>query len=216
MSWIKLILVGSNIPICASMVLAVVYYKRLSEELQIFSWFIVTSAVVQCVSLGLWFFSIHNLFLNHFFVPVSAVCIAVFYNKLLGRFINSNVIWTVLALFLLTTIANSVWIQPLHTFNSYAQAMLCVLVVVLSLATFLLLMNYGNHVTGDTDIRSLNWINSGLFIYYASVLILFYLGDIIIKSFSLELNRYVWLIHSLFYIIMSSCFFIGLWKHLRS
>ncbi|MES2781028.1 MAG: hypothetical protein V4651_14140 [Bacteroidota bacterium] len=215
MSWIKLVLIFSNIPICGCMVLALVQYKRLNKELKIFSWFIFVSAIVQCFSLALWFFSIHNLFLNHFFVPISAICIAIFYNSLLSKFINSNVIWTVLTLFLLTTIANSVFIQPLTAFNSYALAIQCVLVVILSLATFLLLMNYGNQLTNEMNVKSLNWINSGLFIYYASVLILFYFGDIIIKSFSMEVNRYVWLLHSLFYIIMSGCFFIGLWKRPR-
>jgi hypothetical protein len=215
MTWVKLILVCSNIPICASMLLALLNYSRLGEAFRTFAWFICVSAIVQCISLGLWFFSIHNLFLNHFFVPVGSVCIALFYNKLLSKFITSNVIWMVLALFLLTTLVNSVFIQPLNTFNSYALAIQCVLVVILSLATFLLLMNYGNHLNGEVDTRYVNWINSGLFIYYASVLILFYFGDILIKSFSLQLNRYVWLLHSLFYIIMSGCFFIGIWKRLR-
>ncbi len=216
MSWIKLVLVFSNIPICASALLAWVNYKRLGEVFKLFSWFIFVSGIVQCISLTLWFFSINNLFLNHLFVPISSICIAIFYNELLSRFINSKVIWIVLVLFLLSTLINSLFIQPLTTFNSYALAIQCVLVVILSLATFLLLMNYGSHLTNETDVKSLNWINSGLFIYYASALILFYAGDIIIKSFSMEVNRYVWLSHSLFYIIMSTCFFTGLWKHLRT
>lgn len=215
MGWIKLILVGSNIPILGCMVLALVHYKKLSKQYKIFSWFIFVSAIVQCISLALWTFSIHNLFLNHFFVPISAVCIALFYNRLLSGLMNSKIIWTGLTLFLLATVINSVFIQHIDTFNSYAQVILCVLVVMLSLSTFLLLMNHGNHLTHEVDVKSLNWINSGLFIYHASVLILFYFGDIIIKSLSMETNRFAWLLHSLFYIIMSGCFFMGLWKHLR-
>lgn len=215
MSWIKLVLVFSNVPICGCMVLALIRYKDLSKELKVFSWFIFVSAIVQCFSLVLWSFSINNLFLNHLFVPLGSVCIAIFYNRLLSRFINSNVVWIVLALFIITTLINSIFIQPLATYNSYAQVIQCVLVVILSLATFLLLMNHGNYLTNEVDVKSVNWINSGLFIYYASVLILFYFGDILIKSFSMEVNRYAWLLHSLFYIIMSGCFFMGLWKHLR-
>lgn len=216
MGVIKATILLSNAPIFASMVLAVVSYKKLSEELKLFSWFIFVSAIVQCIGLTLWHFSINNLFLNHFFVPLGTVCIIAFYNKLLGAFLNAKIVRAILVVFILLTTANSIFFQPIHTFNSYALTMQCVLVVIFSLATFLLLVNYGGQLSKHINIKSINWINSGLFIYYSSALILFYLGDIIISTFAKEANRYVWMLHSIFYVIMTGCFFIGLWKHLRA
>jgi hypothetical protein len=195
MNGIKLILVLSNIPICASMVLALSKYKRLSVEWRIFSWFIIVSAVIQCISVGLWWFSINNLFLNHILVPAGSICIAAFYKRLLKGFINGKVILQVLGIFLVATMLNSIFVQPVTTFNSYALALQCILIVILSLATYILLMNHSDYLNSEIDSHSLNWINSGLFIYYASVLILFYAGDAMIKSLSIEVNRYAWLLH---------------------
>lgn len=216
MGIIKATMLLCNVPIFASMVFVLYNYKKLSEELKVFSWFIVVSAIVQCIGLTLWHYSINNLFLNHFFVPIGTVCITVFYNKLFGAFLNSRVVWIILVVFLLLTIANSLFLQPIDSFNSYALTMQCVLVVIFSLATFLLLVNYGGQLSQHINIKSINWINSGLFIYYSSALILFYLGNTIISAFAKEANRYVWMLHSFFYFIMTGCFFIGLWKHLRA
>jgi hypothetical protein len=62
------------------------------------------------------------------------------------------------------------------------------------------------------DIPSLHWINSGLFIYYSSNLLIFYFGALITHALSKQLNRYTWMLHSFFSIVMYTCFFIGLWK----
>jgi hypothetical protein len=62
----------------------------------------------------------------------------------------------------------------------------------------------------------LTWINSGLFIYYVSSLLIFYFGQVITDTFSKELNRYMWIFHAFFSLVMYSCFFVGLWKRPKS
>jgi hypothetical protein len=65
-------------------------------------------------------------------------------------------------------------------------------------------------------VKSLNWINSGLFIYYASSLVIFFYSDLIEKAFSRIFNLQTWILHSFFSTVMYCCFFIGLWNRPRN
>lgn len=216
MNFSAIIIVVSHLPILLTVIYAALHYQKLRHELKVFSWFIFFSGIIQFVSLAFWFAGKNNMPLLHLYVAVGFICIARFYSTVLSGFINAKIIWSIAILFLLFTTINSIFIQPVFTFNSYALTLESVLITIIALFTFMFFLNDIVKETSGHDTKSLNWINSGFFIYYSSNLLIFYFGAIITQTFSRNLNLYTWILHSFFSIVMYTCFFIGLWKRSRT
>lgn len=212
MSTTEIIIILSHLPIVISAVYALVLFKKLDAVLRLFSIFLFLSVVVQITALILALNRINNLPLLHFYVAGGFLLLALFYQKVLASFIHQGIIWTITIAFLVYTIFNSIFIEPLFTFNSIALAVESVLIIILSLSTYMVLMNEIVREQRLSIIRSLNWINSGLFVYYTSSLVIFYLT----RSFPRSINNYTWILHSFFSIIMYICFIVGLYKRTRN
>jgi hypothetical protein len=211
MSLTEGIIIVSHLPIAISALYALFIYRQLAPELKIFSFFLFFSAVVQLSALALALNRINNLPLLHIYVAAGFLLLAIFYKKILNGFIQGRLIWIITIAFLVYTILNSIFIEPVRTFNSSALTVESILIVILSLFTFIVLLNDIARERRSSLIRSINWINSGLFIYYSSSLLIFYLTN----NFSFSFNRYIWILHSFFSMVMYACFYIGLWKRQR-
>ncbi|PZR38985.1 MAG: hypothetical protein DI538_08035 [Azospira oryzae] len=201
----------SVIPVFITVIYSIYIYKSLGKELKSFSWFLIISGIIQFISSALWYARTNNLPLLHIYVAVGFFLIAYFYIQVLDEFINKKIIWIILLLFLTFSVLNSIFIQPILTFASYSLTVESILIIILSLSTYIMLLDdiVRDKLKGLS--KSLNWINSGLFIYYSSNLLIFYFGDTITHTFSKEISRYTWVLHSFFSVIMYCCFFVGLW-----
>jgi hypothetical protein len=205
----------SFIPIVAIAIYAGFIYKSISSELRPFAWFVLLSGVVQLCSAILWFSKKNNLPLLHLYVAAGFVFLAMFYQKVLDGFVSKTVIQSIVIAFLVFTIFNSIFIQPLLTFNSYALTAEAVIIIILSISTYLFMMNDIVKKERLRLAKSLTWINSGLFVYYASSLLIFYVGDIITLWKASHLIQYTWVLHIFFSNVMYCCFFVGLWTRPR-
>jgi hypothetical protein len=208
----EIIIILSHVPILLTVVYAALLYRQLGADLRVFSWFLFLSGLIQFTSLYFWFHRWNNMPLLHLYVAAGFAFLAWFYQKVLSGFISVWIIGSVTALFTIFTIINSLYIQHVMTFDSNALTIESVLILILSLFTFTFLLNDSVKETRSHHISSLSWINSGLFIYYSSSLMIFYFGATITGSFSRVLGQYTWIFHSLFSMVMYTCFFIGLWK----
>lgn len=148
----------------------------------------------------------------HFLVPVRFLILSVFYSRVLKDFLNRNIILAVVLLFLVFSLINSTLIQKIGTFNSYALTLEGVWLCILSLSSYIFLVHESVSELRARTVGGLNWLSSGLFLYYSSTLLIFYSGNIITKKFSLSASLYTWAIHSFFSVLMYICFFIGFWK----
>lgn len=212
MSYSSVIIVVSHLPIFFSAGYAAIIYKQLKDELRVFSWFLFASATLQFVSLLLWWNGINNMPLLHVYVPLSFLLLAHFYNSMLRGFIQQPVISITAAVFVLLSVLNSAFIQPVNTFNSYALTLESVLVIILSLSAYRLLLNERIIEAKRVQLKSINLINAGLLIYYSTTLLIFYFGNLITHGYSKTFNRYTWIAHSLLSVIMYTLFISGLWK----
>lgn len=193
---------------------AVLLFKKLRSELKIFAWFLFFSCATQLTSTALWWFKKNNLPLLHVYVAGGFILLSWFYKIVLNDFIDKKVFQVVMVLFLIFTLINSLFIQDIFTFNSYALTIESVMVIIFSFSIFILSKNELIKNTDQGKFKSINWINSGLFIYYSSSLLLFYFGNTM-QSLSTSVNQYSWILLDFFSAIMYSCFFIGLWKRPR-
>lgn len=208
----KYIIIISHVPILITSGYALMTFRKQQKILRVFSCFLFLSYLVQFASLLFWFNRMNNMPLLHLYVGLGFLMLTVFYKKVLEGFISGAVIYSVgIGFFLLTTI-NSLFIQSVFRFNSYALTLESVLLIIFSLTTYILLLNETVKEQRKSMISSLNWINSGIFIYYVSNLLIFYFSEYFSRFFSLEFNRYTWVLHSFFSVVMYTFFFIGIWK----
>ncbi|WP_430402704.1 hypothetical protein [Fluviicola sp.] len=214
MSATKIIIILSHIPVFAVALYALFIYKSLKPELKWFSGFLFSSGVLQLVSFILWFLKINNLFVLHLLVPVGFFFIALYYRSILKDFLDKSILLITACCFAVFSLLNSLFYQSIQVFNSSALTVECVLILILSLSTYILFLNKELGKKKLHSASSLNWINSGLFIYHASTLLIFYFGEYITSNINLELSRYTWVVHSFFSVIMYFCFWRGLWNRI--
>ena len=206
----------ASIPVILAGIIAIKRFKQFGPELKAFSYFIFLSCFIEIISKSLWFLRIPNLSLLHLYVLLGFILQSLFYAKVLKGFISEKVIWILVLFFSVFTVLNSFLFQDLNSFNSNALTVQSVIIIILSISTYMLFLN--DIVKKKTDInlvKSLNWINSGFFLYYSSSLLIFYLGDFISKNYSPILNQYTWAIHTMFLIVMYGCFMIGLNRNFK-
>ena len=213
---LELIIYASYFPILATVILAAANYRKSGKSVRVFSWFIFLSGFVQFTSLAVGFRQINNMPLLHLYVLLGLPCLVWFYKTVLDGFISSKILWGIAITFLLFTIINSLFFQNIFHFNSYALVLESLIVVILALFTFMFLLNNTMRETGISDIKSIIWINAGLFVYYLACMMLYYFGETLFTRYSVELLRYTWVFHDIFSMVMYTCFFIGLWKRSKT
>lgn len=152
----------------------------------------------------------------HFYVATGFPCLCWFYKTVLQNFISTRIVWWTIVLFLAFTVTNSLAFQNIFRFNSNALALESIIIIIAALFTFIFLLNDTVKEAGLHDINSITWINSGLFIYYLSCLLIFYFGDAILFRLSKNLSGLTWIFHSFFSVLMYTCFLIGLWKRSKT
>jgi hypothetical protein len=210
--FVKTYVLISHIPVLVSLIYGAILFKKLDQTLKIFCYFLFVSDLVQMLSLFCWFKGVNNLPILHVYVPIGFICLTYFYVTVLKGFINGNILWLGALFFLLLSVINSIWIQKPFTYNSYALSLESILIIIYSTSTFIFLLNHIFKESKTGLITSLNWINSGLFIYYLSSLIIFYFGNLLAVHSTSIFIKYTWAFHAFFSIIMYTCFIIALWK----
>lgn len=212
-SIVRLVLIVSCIPIIVTAIYAAIIYKRLGKTLKLFSFFLFLSAIIQIASGIAWWGRVNNMPLLHLYTAVGFVLIALFYRQVFIEALDGRIIPGVIGVFLVFAIYNAIPFQLLFRFNSNVLTVESSLIIIFSLAAFILLLNEYAQNIGIPGTKSIRWINSGLLIFYSSNLLMFHFGDIMNRSFPVYLSQYTWILHDFFSAITYICFFIGLWKH---
>lgn len=213
--FVKAIIAGSHLPVVVSVIYALIGYRHFNRPLQVFTCFLFVSGLIQLLSLVLWFANINNLPLLHLYVPLGFVLLSWFYSVVLKGFISPRVLRLTALLFVLFSLINSLWLQPWLTYNSNALVVGSVLIIIYSLSAFIFLLNTIFREQRSDYVNGLNWINSGLFIYYASSLVVFWFGQLLTVRYATTAIRYTWAVHAFVSAWMYVFFIIGLWKRSR-
>lgn len=213
---VRLVLILSCLPVFAAAVYAAFLFRKLEKTLKLFSIFLFLSAVMQLASGIAWQYRVNNLPLLHIYVAGGFVCIALFYREVFSNFLNRYILLVTAIAFVAFTVINAIFFQSVFNFSSRTLTVESALVIILTLSTFMVTLNESAQEVVSQDRKSLNWINSGFFIYFSSNLLIFYFGDMFTRMFSVYLNQNTWILHSFFSIIMYTCFIIALWKRPKS
>jgi hypothetical protein len=208
------ILIGlTNIPIYIATVYALVRFKEFTSELKAISYFIFFSAIIQTISLVLWYYRINNMILLHLYINIGIGLLALFYINVLHDYLSKKLIITAVGLFWVASLVDLVVNDKIYKFNSFFLTIESILVIIISLFTFNFILNKDIRIIKQKLYSSLMWINSGLFVYYSANVLLFYFGQYIMTvAFGVSAAINIWLLHSLFNTLMYTCFIVGLWR----
>lgn len=152
------------------------------------------------------------MFVLHIFTLVGFLIINQFYHQVLKNFINPVITRSAQIGISALVIANAIFLQDLKSYNSYSLTLVSVVILVYAIFTFLVFQNPELKEKEIPNINSIQYLNSGLFIYFLSSLLIFHFGNLITQFAPSNYTHYTWAIHALFTYVMYVYFFLGLWN----
>jgi len=205
------------VPLLALCVYAGVHFRTMPRAFKTLSVFIFFTTVIQVVAFCMWLLVLNNKPLSHLNTAIGSVLLIWFYNEVIQPYLSKQLLKWVALLFLLIAVSNVVFgFESLIEFNAITLTLQCVVMIILSLALYSLILNPIVKQAKAPMIKSLTWINTGVFIYFTGNILLFYFGKVILESFSTIISQYSWLLHSFFATLLYCFLFVGLWKRPRN
>ncbi|MFK7784422.1 MAG: hypothetical protein AB8B56_04850 [Crocinitomicaceae bacterium] len=149
--------------------------------------------------------------LLHFYTLLGGVLLILFYRQLLDPYISKRSLNLLISIYVAFSVINSLFWESIFAFNTNALAIQAIILSCLSISYFSIsLITIGEKPKNSSAI---NWINSGIFIFFISNLLLYYFGELLMnKVLKGGPFREIWMIHSLITFVSYICYSIGLWK----
>lgn len=154
-------------------------------------------------------YHINNLWLLHYYTVFEFSLIAWFFGIILEGFIQPKLILIVGIGFGIASMLNSIYLQPLNEFNTYARSLEGVLVILMALAWYF-------RTLSEMKVKRLQdeplfWVNTALLLYFSGSVLLFAFSNFLL-SLNRSLNLYIWAFHGIFSALLYSFVSIGVWK----
>lgn len=190
------------VPVLISLVL----FRRFDKGLKILGIHVFIACTVELVSYILMQQKRNNLPLLHVYTLTEFILLYLFYENFIGNRYNTWWLRSIALCFVLLSLINSLFIQSVYTFNSYARGLEALLLLLLALLCF-----YKISVWGRTGYNPVIWINTGILLYFSGAFTLFILSNYILPM-GYTLNVQIWAVHSFLSILLYTFISIGLWK----
>ncbi len=194
------------------LLIAMIKLKLLPREARRLFVYLVVDAMVSVTSSVLARYNVPNTPLYHLATIVQTVLILYFFYLVLQKKAVSVFVKWAMFLFPVTGIANSIWLQPMLEFNSYTLSLQSLMIILCSFF-------YWWHQEDDAELKwaaiPLNWIVSGLLLYFSSSFLLFTFSNAALTYLSVENFALMWNVHAALSIIMYVLMSIGFSKYER-
>lgn len=179
---------------------AIYKYVQMPLPVRYIFYYLVTSGCINLIAIILSYHSINNLPLLHLLTLCELYFLLRFYAALFEHSI-SVIIKYVCAGTMLASLANSLWLQNIYTFNSYARGLVAISIIFLSLLYFI-------HVPESKKKPADICIVSGLLLYYAGSFFLFLFSNYLKKGYAL--STVIWDVNASLVIVLYILIAIGI------
>ncbi len=213
--WTKIwneLLHPSSVPVFCLLIsccLGLRYWNRLTRPLQIIVIYLVFNFCIEIGARVAGMVYAQNLPLLHLYTFGECLLFSLFYRQILEESsVFKRFFGWILGAVLTLVVLNTLFLQGIFEFNSYAKTLVQVLIIVYAL-------DYAFRFSAqeDTDITTskiLRLINAAVLIYYCGSLFIFMSGQFEIQMG--EAIRILWKINSLLNLIFQIMILIALWK----
>lgn len=207
--YLKLFLRFSYIILFLPLIIGAFGYKSLTKDQRLIWMFVIATFVNDSLALLLKVLHHTNLWVYHFFVPVSFFIIFKVYahhlsvNKFITRVFHlGGLIFIMLAVF------NTIWAQNLYSFNSNMISLSSLIYMILAIAYFYQLIK--TREQERLDKVPMVWFNAGILLYHSGSLILFLFVNNMIDG-APELLISSWWLNAVLYVMLIIFNAVALW-----
>lgn len=189
---------------------SVIYLKRFavnSKPFKVFVLYLVYISIFQTSSAVLNRMHIHNLFLSHFYFIGQFILLSFFYSKVLDSTVFKRIVG-VLSSGVIITIGVNFYLSP-DIFFKFS-----LLEIVLTMSSLVLYSLFYFYESFGEENKKFLILNSGIFFYLLSSILIFSAGNFIIES-NLHLKNIIWRINYFLYLFYQMVVFIEWYKNYR-
>lgn len=208
--WLMLV---SAFPLfCLSVSCILWLWKRtnFSDPLQILGYFLLFNLFIEMGARGFFVFKVsNNLPLLHIYTLGEFLLLSFFYRKLLPDYNFFRKFFPAFLLIVsLLILLNTIFLQSIYVFNSYAKTLVQIILIIYSMMFFFNLPETSNFKTAEG--WSLRIINSAVLIYYCGSLFIFMFSNIFIEK-GLIYNGF-WIFNAVLNFLFQILVLLGLWR----
>lgn len=185
-------------------------YRYLPAEGRVLCWYLLAETCILTASSVLAHYKLPNTALYHGATLVETVLLLLFFHRV---FRNRSITWYIkvlMVLFPVLAVLNTLLLQPLNSFNSYTITLQYALII---LFCFTYWWQFQEEMAGSWGQQPLNWIISGMLLYFSGSFILFAFSNYIITHFSKSTSTLIWNIHAALSVVMYISMATGLYKY---
>lgn len=183
-------------------------FKKHNDYLRWFTYYLSLSLGIQLIAKGFANYGLNNLPLLHLYSLLEFIIISIFYKKVLIKE-NGFQKWInyIIGVGSLLIVANSIFLQPLTTFNSNAKALSQVIIMGYAISYYFSILHERTQTT-----PILNLLNAAILIYYAGSFFVFMFSDVLLKNLDEDTQLLFWIFNALLYLVFQLIvIFVG-WK----
>jgi hypothetical protein len=189
--------------------MAIIRRRYLRNELQFIGWFLALGALGEILSQVTARLHMPNLYILHMYTIIEFNIIALFYLRFFGDFYPRWLVPGLMVCFTVFAILNSIFLQPITGFNTYARGTVGVLTIMLALLCFYKMLIELR--TKRLDQHPVFWINTGFLLYFSGNLFFFILNNALLKEPNQSLSFMSWGLSSLLMALLYLFIGVGLW-----
>jgi hypothetical protein len=192
--------------------LALIKLQGYTPALKTIFYYLTVAVCTNLLSFIFWKLRKNNLPILHVYTVLEYLILLRFYCLILKGFIPNQVFYVLAFIFPVFSIADSLFIENIRSFNTYSRSVEALIFIFLSVCWFV--KTVSDSETNENTNRPLNYIAGGLLIYFAGSVVLFSFRDLI-SQFTRSFLMNVWSLHTLLLFLMYILITTGLWKHSR-
>lgn len=212
MNFVSLIQVITAVELLILLFSVILWLRNCRDSKIYYNIFGIYLAVTFIVLSGLTILSVRNipnLFIFHIYTFIEFLLLSLFFKNILNQLKvveKYGYYWILLVLFLI--VGNTIFLQPLHSFNSNAKTLTQFIYLGYALAYF-----FNAPLIKNQEINFLNLIISAILLYYAGSLFIFMFSKVLAERNQIVLS--FWIANSVLYLIFQIMVFTGLWRYRR-
>jgi len=175
-------------------------YRKLPSPARWLGWYLLLNLVVQMAALWLIFQQGNNLALLHLNTALEFVFFSLLFRELYrfqAWFRPIFPYW--LGSIILLLVVNSVWLEPIDTFNSSAKALVSSILIAYVVLYFF--DTYGRVDISRGQPRALSWVCFATMIYYSGSLLIYLFPHISLNKTLESTYAYLWVLNVLLYVV---------------
>ncbi len=193
-----------------SIILLLVNRSKLRQPFRVILGYLCLGIVIEIAAITLKKSGENNLFLLHIYTLLEFILISVYYlyvNK--GKFTTKFTIYLIIGSVLFC--ANTYWLQPLDTFNSYSKSMVQIILIYLSVSHLIRIIRRRiNNRPSETI------ISSAVLLYNAGSLFIFMTSNIAMRLMSEGLHSGFWIFNAILNLLFQLMILLAIWKELKA